>query len=356
MPEEPTPDGEDPRAGLCSFEGITNDRGELSFGPVGDHEYKRIVVRASHPDAPTRSPWWDGQRVSATDLIELSLFRGRIVRGRLLTPDGQPAAGHRVAPWGGETGDPGTSRTATADSMGHFEVRGVGSQNGAIAVYEGVPHADPADRNAVLRAMFARVSLGHPLLIQDVPPGPHDLGTVSIPALGTLTVRLEDARGAPVRSGSASWMRSNIPHGGHGYRPDAHGALHLKRIPLGISILLRLTFDDPQHGEMEQAFEIDEVREETITLRATGAGTVVCRLHPKGAPDQPLTVSYACFGEHECCGMARNGPLSGMRWWARPGFYPSLGVSATGFRERVIEDVTVKDDGPTFLDVELEPR
>lgn len=356
MLSEHTPDGDDARAGLHSFEGVTNEHGEMSFGPVADHEYKRIIVRMSHPDAPTRSPWWDGQRVSATDPIELSLFRGRIVRGRLLTPDGQPAAGYRVAPWGGEIGDPDPSRATTADSTGHFEVRGVGSQSGAIAVYKGLPRPDAGDTVARLQAAMARSFLGHPLLIQDVPLGQDDLGTVSIPALGTLEVRVEDVHGAPVRSATAFWMRSGVPHGGRGCRADPQGILRLKHVPLGIAIVLRLTFDDPLHGEMEQAFKIPEVREETITLRATGAGTVVFRLHPKGAPGLPLTVDYATFGEHEYHGAALDGPLSEYHWWTCPGFYPSLRVTAKGFRERLIENVDVRDDGPTFLDVELEPR
>jgi hypothetical protein len=106
---------------------------------------------------------------------------------------------------------------------------------------------------------------------------------------------------------------------------------------------------------MEQAFKIPEVTEEPITLALTGAGTVIFRLHPMGAPDRPLTVSYVCFGEHECHGAARDGPLSELRWWTWPGFYPSLEVKAKGLKKRVIENVTVRDDGPTYLDVELEP-
>ena len=157
-----------------------------------------------------------------------------------------------------------------------------------------------------------------------------------------------------MRSGTASWMRSKIPHGGRGHRPDAHGVLRLERVPLGIAIVLRLTFDDSQHGELEQAFRIPHVSEEAMTLRLTGAGTVLLRLHPKGAPDQPLTVSYVCFGEHDCHGAAHDRPLSELRWWTWPGFYPSLEVTAKGFRKHVIENVTVRDDGPTLLDVELE--
>jgi hypothetical protein len=350
---EPMPEGADPRAGYCVFEGITDEQGEVSFGPIRDLVYDRIAIEASHPDAPTRCQWWDGHRVSARSPIQVSLSRGRVVRGRLLAPDGQPAAGYRIAPWGGETGDPEMRRAVTADMDGRFEVRGVGAPNGAIAVYDRVPETDPDSANAPLRRPAARVS-GELLHIEEVLPGCSDLGVVSLPRRGTLTIRLDDARGEPVRGGRAFWMRSRIAHGGVGCAVGRSGTLHLRRIPLGIAIRLHLEFDDPQHGSLEQEFEIPETREETIVLRATGAGTVVFRLHPKGAPDKRLAVSHVRVGEHEHHGMFLDGPTSELRWWTRPGYYRSLTIAAKGFRERRIESVQVRDDGPTFLDVEIE--
>jgi hypothetical protein len=349
---EHAPEGADPRAGLHSFEGTTDERGELSFGPVADVEYQRIAVKATHPDAPVRWLWWDGVRVSPTDPIEFSLTRGRTVRGRLLTPEGEPAVGYRLAAWSGETGDPHAKQAVTADADGRFEVRGVGA---AIAVYAAVPRPAASDLVARARARFAAVFLGHPLLIRDVPTGCDDLGPVSIPTLGTLTVRFDDEHGAPVRNASAWWHRAGIIHGGSGCRSSADGILRADRVPLGIAIVLCVTFEHPQHGEMEQSFKIPEVTEEAIPLRLTGAGTVIFRLHPAGSPEQPLTVSCVSFGEHEHHGAARDGSLSELHWWTWPGFYPSLMVEAKGFRRRVIENVTVRDDGPTFLDVELEP-
>lgn len=343
----------DPRAGLHSFEGTTDEQGELSFGPVPDVEYQRIAIKATHPDAPVRWPWWDDVRLTAREPIEFSLPRGLKVRGQLRTSEGAPAAGYRVAALDEGTGDPGARRAATADGDGRFEVQGVGS---AIAIYAAVPRAESGDLEAQLRARMRAFHLGHPLLIRDVPPGCDDLGTISIPLLGTLTVRFEDERGAPVRGAMAWWHRADVVHGGGGCRSGPDGILRSDLVPLGTAIVLRVTFEHPQHGKIEQAFEIPEVTREAIALTLTGAGTVVFRLHPAGAPEQPLSVSYASFGEDDCHGAARDGPLSELRWWTWPGFYPSLHVDAVGFRKRVIENVTVRADGPTYLDVELEPR
>ncbi len=353
MLSESLPEGADARAGNYSLEGTTDEKGEMSFGPIRDVVYGRIAVRASHPDAPTQFPWWDNQRVSRRKPVEVSLSRGRVVRGRLLTPEGQPAGGYLVAPWGGETGDPEMRRIVITDAEGRFEVKGVGSPTGAIAVYDRAPGADSADMGP--RAARAGYNVGQPLLIEDVQAGSDTLEVVSIPRLGTVTICLEDARGEPVSSGIAYWTRPRIAHGGTSCRVEQPGVLRLVRIPLGIAINIHVTFDDSQYGELEQSFEIREVREETVALRATGAGTVIFRLHPKGAPEKRLTVSHVNFGEHDHHGAARDGPLSELRWWTRPGFYRSLRVAASGFREHRIENVEVRDDGPTFLDIELEP-
>jgi hypothetical protein len=163
---------------------------------------------------------------------------------------------------------------------------------------------------------------------------------LSIPGLGTLTIRLEDATGGPVQSGVAFWRWANVPPGNRvGINIDS-GVLRLERVPLGIPITLTLEFDNAKQGTLEQEFVMREVREETVMLRATGAGTVIFRLHPKGAPDEPLAVGQARVGEHEHHGKFRNdGPFSELRWWTRPGRYRSLRVAAAGFRERCIKDV-----------------
>ena len=133
--------------------------------------------------------------------------------------------------------------------------------------------------------------------------------------------------------------------------------MRFERIPLGIAIDLQVTIQDSQHGELEQRFTVAEVKEETVTLRVTGAGTVVLRLHPSGAPDEPLKVRDCWAQFHQCHGLAHErGWTSELRGWVAPGVYPTLTIEARGFRKRVIEDLRVRGDGPTFLDVELEPQ
>ena len=62
----------------------------------------------------------------------------------------------------------------------------------------------------------------------------------------------------------------------------------------------------------------------------------------------------ATWGEYGGLAYSRE-PTSELRGWAAPKLYPALEVVAVGFRKHVVENVDVRRDGPTFLDVELEP-
>jgi len=42
--------------------------------------------------------------------------------------------------------------------------------------------------------------------------------------------------------------------------------------------------------------------------------------------------------------------------WVAPGVYPELRIKADSVREAVIEHLYVRDDGPTCVDVEPDPR
>jgi hypothetical protein len=341
------------RAHLFSFEGHTDERGELAFGPVPDHEF-RITVTATHPEAPPTVEWGDS-RIPRDDRLELILPRGRDVCGRLVKAQGEPAVGYRVAPFALATGDPEVERAAHTDSTGHFTVAGVDPEDAMIAIYD-----EPAPKSSDPEGYFAYVRdrvgrLGKPLMIQEVPAGHDDLGTVTLPPLGTLTLRLEDGKGKHPLSGHAHWTHSQVSHGTCSSWAEADGILRLERIPLGVDIRVQVTFQDPEHGELEERVRIAEVKEETVTLRLTGAGTVIVRLHAKRAPREPLEVRDAHVHWHDCLGFTRDGPISELRCWVPPGRHV-LELGARGYRKRVLKRVKVRDDGPTFLDVELEKR
>jgi hypothetical protein len=236
-------------------------------------------------------------------------------------------------------------------------------KDGGIAVYDRLGDPPTPDELATMtdeeraKRLFADViDPTNPLLYVAVPDGREDMGIISLPRIGTLTLRLKDTRKARPLSGRATWLGSNDRvHGSRSYDADAEGVVRIEPMPLGIRALIEVHIEDARHGMIEQPFVIPKVGKRPVTLRVTGAGTVVVRLHPKGAPSEPLTVGQGCVlavGH-----VAReDGLASELRGWTRPGLYPTLKVGAQGFRERVIENVTVRDDGPTYLDVELEPR
>jgi hypothetical protein len=345
----------DTRADLLSFQGVTDMRGELTFGPVPDREY-RIVVRASHPTEPPYSDWWESRALRK--VIEVTLPRGSKIRGRVLTARGEPAAGYRVAPSGQSTGDPENARVVETDADGRFELAGMDPRGGAIAVYDRLPSRPrEGERPTPEEIMMLGLRAVNPLLICHVADDETDVGTLTLPEIGAFAVRLEDARGGRPLSGSSFWWHANGRHGSHGFRADADGIVRFERLPLGTPLTLQVTVEDSEQGELEQRFGVVAAKDETLTLKVTGAGTVVLRLHRAGAPDEPLKVRDSWAQFHQYHGLAHEGGwTSELRGWVAPGVYPALRITARDYRERVIEGLRVRDDGPTFVDVELEPQ
>ncbi len=80
------------------------------------------------------------------------------------------------------------------------------------------------------------------------------------------------------------------------------------------------------------------------------------RLHAMASPGEPLFVHDGYVHGGEGPGFGRGmGAESELRGWIMPGLYPALRIGARDFRERLLEGVEVRHDGPTILDVLLEP-
>jgi hypothetical protein len=332
------------RIASLSICGVTDARGECVLGVVPDRKF-RVMVTAAHRDGqPGTETWTARPRACWT----LTLKRGRTVRGRLLTAEGKPAVGYRVAPLLRPVGD---ERVATTDAAGRFELGGVEAGGEGVAVFDRLPPPGPS-----LEAFAAHAArlLGGPLLIRC--PVEDDAGDMTLPELGTFEVRLEDSRGGRPRSARAMWRHAGRFHGGRYAPADAEGVVRFERLPFGIALDLDVTIDDERHGEIEQRFALGVVTGEPRTLRVTGAGTVVLRFRPAGAPAQPLALRHvrADWSDHPGLGYA-DGPVSELRGWVRPGVCAKLRVRADGHRPRVLRNVEVRADAPTFLDVELEP-
>lgn len=345
----------DTPAELLWFRGATDGSGELAFGPVPDRKYL-ITVTASHAEEPPSWVSWEARGLRK--VIDMTLPRGRKVRGRVVTARGEPAAGYRVAPSGQSTGDPVNARVVETDADGRFELAGMDPRGGAIAVYDKLPPRPRKGERPTLEQMTAPgLRAVNPLLIHQVPDDKTEIGTLTLPEIGAFAVRLEDARGGRPLSGHSFWWHANGRHGSHGFRADADGIVRFERLPLGTPLTLQVTVEDSEHGELEQQFDVVAAKDETVTLKVTGAGTVVLRLHRAGAPDEPLKVRDSSATFHQYHGLAHErGWTSELRGWVAPGVYPALRITARDYRERVIQGLRVRDDGPTLVDVELEPQ
>lgn len=77
---------------------------------------------------------------------------------------------------------------------------------------------------------------------------------------------------------------------------------------------------------------------------------------PHGSPT-PLRACDVLAQFHQYHGLAHEtGWTSGLHGWVAPGVYPELRIKADSVREAVIEHLYVRDDGPTCVDVEPDPR
>jgi len=261
-----------------SVEAETDEFGLASIGYVQDQPWHTVVVRASRMDTPEQARSWNHVRLDG-DVLRTTIARGHTVRGRLCTPDGRPAAGYRVAAYNDDEGDPRGERIVTVAENGEFVVGSAGP-GASLAVYPPVSVFDGTPES-VFRSIFA----GAPVCFIEIPEGVDDVGTVDMAAHHEITVMLTDRDGAPF-VGRVSWRRADRHHGYGDRETDEHGIVTFGHVPVGAPLLMEV---GGLGAPLRQEFEIPADRTNEVELRVTGAGTVLLRLHPAGAPDEPLT-------------------------------------------------------------------
>ncbi len=334
------------------FEGIADEHGELAFGPVPARAYS-VLVDAVCPHEPPQRARWDAHELHET--LVVTLPEGRAVRGRVLTSKGAPAVGYRVAPAGLPIGDR-LDLDVETDDDGGFELEGMACHGAVIAIYGPPPPLTSTGEDVdELEDLLEQLD-SPPLQMIDVAPDETMPLSLILPSIGTLLVHLENTRGERIRSGHAFWFHADRAHNATSCAVDPGGVVRFENVALHLPFEIRVSIDDARQGKLEQRFAIPAADEE-ITLRVSGAGTVVLRLHPHGAPDRELRVRNCRARFHRRHTLARmEGWTSELRGWTVPRHYPSLEVEAPGFRKLVVEGIHVHDDAPTFLDIELEPQ
>jgi hypothetical protein len=347
---EPESPDDDPPERLHELAGVTDTAGTVVFGPLRDREYE-VHGRIEHDTAPVHV-LWSVPVVSVRAGVrrgELTLRRGIRVTGRVLRPDGSAASGVRVAPWNEDAGEPRPHRVATAGADGGFVILGV-EAGGFLSVHAAPDAEDP----------LGAMGVGEPLLLHRVEGsagGTVDVATLRLPSPALLRLQVSDAEGQPGRGGYVLVQREGVHHSTHSHALDPEGRVDVGGVA-GVAYRIVASIEHPRHGRLEGAFDVTAPTAERRVLRVTGAGNLIVRFHPLGRPEVALTVHDPglSWGADGRSGVGHGGRHAEVRHCFDPGDLGDIVVKAEGYREKRLGNITILADGPTYLDVEMEPR
>jgi hypothetical protein len=243
--------------------------------------------------------------------------------------------------------DPAPERVVTADATGRFEVRGARA-GGFLRVHAAL---DPDD---IFGAMGIPTD---PLLLQRVEGAPGstvDVGTLRLPSLRTIRLRVLDAEGRPA-GGHVMLHRSDASHGTHGHHLGDDGRVEVSGVPTGVPLRADVT-NILVHGELEGRFVLDDTPSER-TVTVTGAGMVILRFHPVGKASETLVVNdpRVTWGEDGRFGGGPSGRHANIRHRFEPGSRSDIRVRAEGYRTKLLGKIVISSTTPTYVDVEMEP-
>jgi Carboxypeptidase regulatory-like domain len=311
----------------------TDREGRAVFSTQLREDDWMVRLEAEHPDHQKIDV-----KIPIADLlagpVTVALLSGLTVTGRVLLPDGDPAAGYEVVAaqrnLSCRENDASTVKTA---EDGSFTIRGVPARQGVLAI-----------RRSVL---YITVYMDVP---SEVSGPTMNLGEIHLPKLGVLRGRVLDGGGEPIRRALVFATARGARHGNRKATTDAAGRFAIDHLPPG-------DYDLRANCELEDGTKLrsPEARcrpgEREFTICLSKAGTVLLVFRERSKPMDLLTVPSPeiSLGVGSWSG---GGMMQRKRIRPSPGVH-EITVSIRGYRKVVLGDVEVAADRETVLDVYL---
>ncbi|MEM8882705.1 MAG: hypothetical protein AAGD14_01390 [Planctomycetota bacterium] len=259
---------------------VTDADGRCRLGPMPRARLGGILhVFAPHAASHREFfQWPNGPRD-----FGIQLRRARVVRGSLVTAEGAPATGHRVAIHDDSYGSPDADMTATVDGNGCFELGDVPQRNAVLGIYAPPSSARSDDPIEQLRQSIAATgSPCDPIDSWSLPDEVEEIGTFQVERTGTLVIRLRDASSALPIDGSVMWMRQDLQEASRGHFADERGEVRIEHVPRDVPLRLEAKVRTLSHGELFETRVLAALPDEPLDWIIGGEGTIIVRLWQNG--------------------------------------------------------------------------
>lgn len=204
------------------------------------------------------------------------------VNGKVLAPDGTPAAGDGIIVFVEEGGTVGDSESAVTDENGTFSVGVPEGEQFDVAFYQEYPRGDPPFPADDVPDVYALARVDEPT----------DLGTVELPEAHPVEVVVEDEQGEPVEGATVTveHRRDGATAALAGIRTDDEGRIQL---PDGATLDLtgQVTIRVRRPAGDDRFVDNPQVEEVTITNSTTVTVVLPSPTSPDAVAKGPGTVA-----------------------------------------------------------------
>ncbi|MHC4469780.1 MAG: carboxypeptidase-like regulatory domain-containing protein [Planctomycetota bacterium] len=314
----------------------TDGEGRFRLPPVPRRDAWSMRLVVEHPEHLNVDRKVRLFKLTSGEPLRVVLSPGLIVRGRLLLPDGLPAAGYDIHV-GGYRGNLSLYAVARTAEDGTFAVRGVPPRWGAVGFEKGWN------------------DLKHKTAVPDGKDGETvDLGTIRLPGRAAIGGVVLDEDGKGVRC-YVNLRKSGDYTGYKNGKIDQKGRFTFENVPPG-EYVVKARHDLGDGDEIEGRVTGVKPGDEEVVVRLTRAGSVLFVFHTAERPEEPLAVpSYEIsFGGRSLSG---GGPTTRKRVYLhRASGEIEFTVKVPGYLKQVIGPIQVLPDWQITVDVKLTPE